>query len=431
MDLLPAPEAWMAELRPFEDAAPNPALAITDRLGHAVALVSDTGTASSSSSRRKYDNGGLSLPLRAAMYVTTFLTRTDVFEHLADTLRAELLVPLLLTRELAGDELGLKGANELWTSRSHDADSEIMTFIEDSHDLLKNLLRRRVLPDEGAGLKVHPNFASIILQMTAKQIDRSGFRSYYHARVWTLVAVELSESYGWSGFGTNPMLEAISSGTFPLQCEILGWYLCSTERGILSRVSALKAYRNASVLQGEVLRACNELLSNLSGVDYSGFEEQHSSQLILLDAVVQWDGTVSNVPRHRLVMFVKRVLGWLDAGVVEQSAPAAVSISLLNAILPSIRDVYGSHWTSSCDIITRIQKIDFRRASLDSHLPLIHASLELLRLLRTMIEDANADEDEDEGDAAAKDAWDEHEEDLHSSIQAYLHLAPGKWVILV
>ena len=215
MDLLPAPEAWMAELRPFEDTIPNPALAITDRLGHAVDLVSDTGTVSSSLSRRKYDNAGLSLPLRAAMYVTTILRRTDVFEHLADTSRAELLVPLLLTRELARDELGLKGANELWTSRSHDADSEIMTFIEDSHNMLKKLLGRRLLPGEGAGLDVHPSFASISLQMTAKQIDRSSSVSYYHARVWTHVTVELSESYGWSGFGTNSMLEAISSGMCP------------------------------------------------------------------------------------------------------------------------------------------------------------------------------------------------------------------------
>lgn len=193
----------------------------------------------------------------------------------------------------------------------------------------------------------------------------------------------------------------------------------AVEEEILVKASMLRAYRNEDFLSAQALRVFNELMSALTGMEYSHFGLDRLCQLVLFESVAQWESVVEKVAQHRVVLFVKKTIGWLEEGLLEQTSAAAVTLRVLAVLLPVIQDIYGSHWVAICDLIGRVWSADRRDTPLDSQLPLAHASLKLFQEFRK-IHDRNDDADE---------AWQSKIKGLNDGLIRLLSLAPGKQMI--
>lgn len=76
------------------------------------------------------------------------------------------------------------------------------------------------------------------------------------------------------------------------------------------------------------------------------------NQLVLLNIVLQTqDQVASSIPKHRLVLFVKHILEWCKGDSTSISTQAECC-KALTKILPSVQDVYGSHWSETVTCLT-------------------------------------------------------------------------------
>ena len=140
-------------------------------------------------------------------------------------------------------------------------------------------------------------------------------------------------------------------------------------------------------------------------------------KLVLLNLVLKWDEVAGKVPQHRLLLFVKNLLSWVDDGLLASASTTAEVARTLCAIIPLISDVYGSHWLSSLELISRYWSgVDNPEAEVDSQLTAIHATLKLLGVLRAVYSD-NED---------AEDAWKSSIAGLSRSLVRLLELAPSR-----
>ncbi len=76
------------------------------------------------------------------------------------------------------------------------------------------------------------------------------------------------------------------------------------------------------------------------------------AQLVFLNLALQTqDGLASLIPQHRMILFVKQILKWCEGGVASFPTQAECCRALAN-VLPSVRDVYGSHWSETVTYLT-------------------------------------------------------------------------------
>ncbi len=180
--------------------------------------------------------------------------------------------------------------------------------------------------------------------------------------------------------------------------------------------SVLVSYRGLGLRVEDAVRACNELISHLTGAKYVRESLDVFRPLVLLNLVLQWDNVLSIVPQHRLVLFVKNLLGWVDEAVADSEATLAEVAKTLSIVLPSIRAVYGSHWQLTIELITKSWLSISRDSNKESHLPLLHATLKLYAVIR----DIHTDNDD------AEDAWKSATGDLNRGLTELVKQAPSK-----
>lgn len=154
----------------------------------------------------------------------------------------------------------------------------------------------------------------------------------------------------------------------------------------------------------------------------SGFSRLENSfenlrALVLLDMTFGLEDLISKIPQHRLVLFVKKIISWLEQGLLEESFITALAARILNVVLPFIQDVYGSHWSSVFDLINRVWSNWLEGTPPDMRLPAIHATIKLFTVLGK-IHGANDDAD---------DAWSSNVDGLNKGLVRLLTLAPSKW----
>ncbi len=166
----------------------------------------------------------------------------------------------------------------------------------------------------------------------------------------------------------------------------------------------------------DAVRACNEIISDLTGMQSSQDPPKTLRLLILLNATLQWDGVGSKIAQHRLVLFVKNILSWLDDGLLDSPFETAEVARALGAVLPLISGVYGSHWQSALDLMLRVWVEQARDGELDTQLPAVHATLKLFAVMKKLHTD-NDDIDE---------AWAASIPDLRRSLVDLLGLAPSE-----
>ena len=341
-EILPRREQWARALEPFVSTPPNPSIAITTSFGGAMTLIENAHKIEVNVS---YDDTGQSLLLRVMRYVIDLFNTTNMFGVLSTEQRLVLAKNLAVTVQLAGDNLSVQGSMPLWVSSETGIASDVGDFIAQAQSHLASWLfaaPESVLTE------------SVMSQLLEESLGSSS-TAYYSGRAFSAIATELSQLHGPSGDEDAIRLKSALKSPDTFAAAAL---LFSASGGPAS------------------LRSCNELLADLTVFKFHAEQKKCLRSLIFLNCIFESsEGLVDEVPQQRLVFFVKHIVEELS----QASSPAqAEIIRALHAVLPLLKDVYGSFWGLLFDFMN----LALSGSTEDENLPLLSASLRLLSILR-------------------------------------------------
>lgn len=407
-NVFPTTKDWDSALAPFVNAAPKSSLAITNPLGGAVYRV-ESKEPPAEIRRMSRDADGYSAAYRITQYVTRLLKHPDLFPiNLipADTLAAYLR-NIALTIQLANDNLGLAGANGLWTDYNPDVETDAMTFTSDAQafvtEELKHLAARWSKDNADESLVIWA------IQLLSKIEGDESPQAYYNARTYSVLIADAIEIAGWKSSQNTHLQDTLrtlrkAKEAFPL----LGF---------------LNAFKEPLAASKACERMCNEIIADLTGLDINQKFRDGLLQLILLNSLLDQEDIVGSIAKQRLVFFVKHVVPWLQDNEVLQPLKAELCRAL-TTLLPLISDLYGEHWIDILNALattwSATQGLEENESGIDryivasmvrrscvlmpgSPIPLVHATLKLYAQLRTLTQTEEPNDD-------LIDAWKETEQ---------------------
>lgn len=113
-------------------------------------------------------------------------------------------------------------------------------------------------------------------------------------------------------------------------------------------------------------------------------------KLVLLNILISGeDSVIEAVPTQRLMFLVKHVMKCLQTDDIPRGLVSSI-LELLTVVFPLIKDMYGSHWEETLDIIADLWSHDLAS---DYRLPELHFSLRLYARLMRMTRDEECNED--------------------------------------
>lgn len=349
--LLPDLEQWNAALHQFVTRPPNASLAITNSFGGALCLISrDSSTITQDVSR---DGDGYSSAFRMAQYTTKLINSTSIFDSSAIQQQMLVCKNMAIFIQLAGDDLSVPGAIPLWEFADPDLEFEVTDFIADAQVLLASWLH------------IFPLSTFVSEAETQLSHESSGISSasYYSARAYSAMAIEITEFHGVRGIEDEETKRLKELRRSP--------------RDVFAAAATFTSICESK----ELLRLCNGLLADLTGQDLRKGTDGDATlrQLVLLNGLLyRPENYVDEVPKQRLVFFVKHVVEQLQEAPVARPGIRAETMRALATVLPAISDIYGSFWEELLDLLP----IFWTHASSDDDLYEIHSSLRLLSLLR-------------------------------------------------
>ncbi|KAI9719726.1 MAG: hypothetical protein M1812_003214 [Candelaria pacifica] len=390
--LLPDLAQWAAAVRPFLMVVPNPSFAITSPLGGAVSMADNTTGATNHASLAQlpHDNDGYSAAIRMAWYTTSIMKATNIIDMISAEQRAEIYQNLILMVQLADDNLSLAGANHLWVVNTPKVEANMLEFISGTHSLIGQWLEAC---RSGSQSSSERPFIDIAYGHLAENSLGTSTLAYYNARAMSLVNSQLLDSRGHAQGGVSMRWDGTAR-------EL------RRSKDIFLTSSVLTGPRGHMPAQLDIIKLCNELFAELTGINMSQHPDEGLRHLVLLNILLQHhDGMVADVPQQRLVFLVKALTSWLDQAFTPQSV-VTEALKLLTAVLPPLQEIYGSHWA---DILTYLVQMWSRIESVnDEQLPSLYASIRLFAILKSIVgDDANDD---------LKDAWQDSIEALSKGL---------------
>ncbi|KAF2083345.1 RING zinc finger protein-like protein [Saccharata proteae CBS 121410] len=398
-NLLPSQEAWEKALASFLDIPPPPSFAITSPLQGAVHLVERQKTGPLDVSR---DSEGWSAALRMAWYTSRILKTTAVTESLSAEQMALVYRQLTLVTQLADDNVSRAGANDLFIQYSPGTENDVLEFISETQSLLHDWLG-----DNGdhKAPSAHVESPHLKLFNLALQDFNDGMTdltpsAFHNARAFSRITSEGIEMHGWHGWQSLPKPEW--EGTFS--------GLKSANQSMLANVAYLVGYSTPLLTTKEASRFCNELVAQITGFDINKDPREALYLLVLLNTLIHNQEELgTTIAKQRLIFLVKHIMAWLDLDAETVGANMrAETYRALMVLLPLMKDIYGSHWTEILGSLTSFWSSEPKTtgesasAAFEDDLALIHASLKLYAVLRTL-------KKEDEANDDLVDAWKEAE----------------------
>ena len=382
--LFPSIDDWDAALAPFLASAPKSALAITNTFGGAAYLVEPAG-ASADVRKISRDTDGYSAAYRIAQYVAK-LSRMPHFrvQTAPIEVRDAYLRNIALTVQLVEDNLGLAGANGLWTDYNADTENDAMLFKSDATGFTTQELTG--VYGSMSSLARNPDDENSLVTWTQgllSQIDTStSTQAYYAARAYSRLVSIAIRFHGWKSSWTAQVHDTLKT--------------LRKNKQIVPLLAYLTAFEESLAASKSCERMCNEIIADLTGLDIDQKPQEGLTQLVTLNAVLSQDGITKSIAKQRLVFFVKHVVPWLDAahGSVEIRAEVCRA---LTSLLPLMSDLYGEHWGDILNALSiawsRTTELQNTEVEASSPIPFTHASLKLYEQLRrlTEVEDPNDD----------------------------------------
>ncbi|KAI9756433.1 MAG: hypothetical protein M4579_003855 [Chaenotheca gracillima] len=390
-NLIPSAEHWDAALAPFLQTVPNPSLSLTNSFGGAISLISGT-KASHPNLQISRDGSGYSCALRISLFATRLFKTVNVVENTATAERELLLRNIRLTLDLGNDNLGLAGANGLWDNYSTTNEAEIVDFLSDGQELVNSILRPEENPRDEAQLEL----VGLVQEHLEAATAGAAPEAYYNARALASINEALCES------GVQqPTTDLLTEGLRKARSK--------------ETLAFLIGYRDHLSRSKDIGRFCNELVSDLTFQDDSSGDSQSAlRKRVLLNAMLQDQALMQDIPPQRLIPFVKTLLSSSIDSRFEPASRTAEAAKILSQTLPCVRDVYGEHWSLVLQFIEGSLSGTPSESHLDDQLPVIHASLRLYSVMQR-IHSANDDAD---------DAWHDAEDRLSEELLELLKGSP-------
>ncbi|KAK3044342.1 hypothetical protein LTS18_001532, partial [Coniosporium uncinatum] len=199
--LLPDHSWWKDALAPFLVPPPRPQLAITSPLGGAVSLVNSEATVRADVPR---DSQGFSAALRIGYFITKVASASKLLSLVSSERLLQTYHLLSLTLSLANDNLGLAGANDLWSVYSHDTEQEMSDWVADTQRLLNAHLESPGLPHPKEAVS-EDNFHGDLVVALFEDAKGNSSASYYNALSYTERLANAIEANGWQLKGSEDL----------------------------------------------------------------------------------------------------------------------------------------------------------------------------------------------------------------------------------
>ncbi|ORY15960.1 RING zinc finger protein-like protein [Clohesyomyces aquaticus] len=392
VNVFPKLDDWSLALQPFLDTAPRRSLAITNPLGGAVYLV-QPDSSGASLNKVPRDADGYSPAFRIAQYIIRLFKNSDLFNlrMLPSESKDAIIFNLALTVQLADDNLGLAGANDLWAIYNPEVEADAMSFMSDAQDHIKEEVKclGSAWSDQEGGSSLL-TWSSHLLSKCEKGVTP---KAYYQARVYSHLVSEAIELHG----SPSSLITAMQSTLKELR----------KTKDVFALLSFLNAFKEPLAWTKSCERMCNELVADLTGLDIEQKAEEGLQKLILLNTIVSEQGdTAQSIAKQRVIFFVKHVLPYLQD--LDMQLPIRAELCrALSTLLPLMSDIYGEHWSDILNTLaaswTKTSELEENESRSDSPIPFVHASLKLYAQLRIMTKDEDPNDD-------LVEAWKESEQ---------------------
>lgn len=210
--LLPDVEKWKESLEPFLLKRPNSQQAICDPMGGLVYLSkSDESPDSVQISR---DGEGNSAAYRMALFFVNVLKNTELDDILDLNAIFEQMELLLLTSEIANNNINITGDNDLWNLYTSDTESEAVEFVA----VVRNLIADYLGKSRSWWLGENSNDSSTREAITKRLVDSlkvksatGTAKSYYHVKCYAFIISHLIEIYGCPSHRVNEAEELMKA----------------------------------------------------------------------------------------------------------------------------------------------------------------------------------------------------------------------------
>ncbi|KAI9786287.1 MAG: hypothetical protein M1816_008096 [Peltula sp. TS41687] len=402
-DLLPASDKWMEALKPFLSLRPNPSLAITDRMGGAIYMIDKVSKDPASTLGVPRDWNGYPAALRMAMYVTQIIRASEISKHIDTARRGDIFEMLLLTVQLVNDNIGISGPDSLWRRNDPDNETEILDFTSESQNLVSHWLGNGEHERENSKEDGDTDYLEAVMEKLKRRSSGTSPSAFYNARAMCYILQESSQLQERHALNQEAALRVLRSLRKTPEMDIFG------------SISLLLGNHIPELFAKETSHAFNELAGAITGAEFSNDDQDNLRLLVLLNSILQYGDMALETPQHRLVLFVKTLLDWVEQGLLDSSAATAEVARVLSATVPLISTVYGSRWSMMMEFINQVWSHTFQDDSLDLRLPAIHATLRLFAVLRKI----HGDNDD------AEDAWKSSLPNLNQRLIELLKRAPN------
>lgn len=326
--LLFSEDQWESAISPFLSTVNNISSVITNPLGGCIFLVESDPSSDISTPQ---DDEGYSAGLRMAMFSMKFL---EALERSKPTISSKALVTLLyymlLIQEIAKDNLGIAGANDLWTDHSPEIGSEILEFTSSISQWVLSTLSM----DKG-----RQEFTPALVDRLLSLCGDVSAKSFYAARALAAVM---------SGLCENDQFFRDKAAAWADGNDIWKTNDIFQSAGMLAGSADILTHSKKE-------RMWTGLIGSLLSVSSAKAATEGLQQLTLLNAALpSADERAGSIPQPRAMNLTRHLLSWLDEEneEVELSPGLVVEISkVLYNILPIVGDMYGSHWQSIFDFV--------------------------------------------------------------------------------
>lgn len=245
--LLPNLAQWTAVMEPFITRSPNPSLAITNPFGGALSLIPHASPTSSEKPMPR-DSDGYSSAFRVALYTLKLIETTKLFDYASSEHKGVICKNVALLLQLAGDNLSISGSMPLWDSVDLDQELETVDLVAEMQRLLASWLQTK-----------SPSLTGLATVQNQLLEDANGLTptSYHSGRAYSAMTTGFRDSDGHVVYDND---------TAKLK----------TMRNSAD-VFAAAAYLTSATESKAVQRLGNELLADLTGLDFQKHMEEGTS----------------------------------------------------------------------------------------------------------------------------------------------------------
>ncbi|EFQ98580.1 hypothetical protein MGYG_01606 [Nannizzia gypsea CBS 118893] len=391
LSLLPRESSWKVALEPFFEVPPKQSCSIMSHLGGAVHIMNAPRSLEVLRSLPR-DRDSFPLAFRIAYYVTKLLKSAGIDNVPLPSLE-NVFTYFPLVIQLVDEELSIDESTTILYPLTPETRAIAIELVSEARILMNGWIQKSCTAD--AAYKSGSRSFVSFWERNLYNFEGNGPRAYRFAESFARIVAERDAIRQMpsadSKLQTAMEIPALSN-PFVLIANVVG-------------------YRDSIIETQTATKLCNQLVADITGLkDTDNVGDLR--KLVVLNSLMHGErNPAKNIPTQRLVFLVKHLIVCLQSG---KSGAGIISeiLKLLSAVLPLMKEVYGSHWPELFDVLNSL----WQTGDLSSeYLPVLHSSLRLFSCLRKLATDDSNEDLED----AWKEARKSHTENMVNMLKQF------------